>query len=149
VKDPALLRPRRPARPPGGGAPPKTDHGYWELSFTKESKLKEGETDPIKRKFFIFSAYFLFAIIQFSKQTIPMSKKYWGCICPHPCPPHVTPMSVGTEKTCNIFFLMFNIPVGVCFSSHKKSVTANSVCISLFGDLSYKFRPVMAIIRLL
>jgi hypothetical protein len=29
---------------------------------------------------------------------------------------------------------MFNIPVGVCFNSHKKSVTANSVCISLFGD---------------
>jgi hypothetical protein len=29
---------------------------------------------------------------------------------------------------------MFSIAVGVCFSSHKKSVTANSVCIFLFGD---------------
>jgi hypothetical protein len=29
---------------------------------------------------------------------------------------------------------MFNIPIGVCFYSHKKSATANSVCISLFGD---------------
>jgi hypothetical protein len=29
---------------------------------------------------------------------------------------------------------MFRIPVGVCFNSHKKSVTANSVCISLFGN---------------
>jgi hypothetical protein len=29
---------------------------------------------------------------------------------------------------------MFNIPVGVCFNSDKKSVTANFVFISLFGD---------------
>jgi hypothetical protein len=29
---------------------------------------------------------------------------------------------------------MFNIPVGVFLNSHKKSVTANSVCICLFGD---------------
>jgi hypothetical protein len=29
---------------------------------------------------------------------------------------------------------MFNILVGVCFSSHKMSVAAKSVCISLFGD---------------
>jgi hypothetical protein len=29
---------------------------------------------------------------------------------------------------------MFKVPVGLCFNFHKKSVTANSVCISLFGD---------------
>jgi hypothetical protein len=29
-----------------------------------------------------------------------------------------------------------NIPIGVCFNFHKKSVTANSVYISLFRDLS-------------
>jgi hypothetical protein len=32
---------------------------------------------------------------------------------------------------------------------HKKPVTASSVYISVFRDLSYKFRPVMAVIRLL
>jgi hypothetical protein len=37
-----------------------------------------------------------------------------------------------------ILNLMFNIPVGVCFNSHKKTVTANSVCISLFGDFVLK-----------
>jgi hypothetical protein len=30
--------------------------------------------------------------------------------------------------------LMFNIPAGVCFNFYKISVTASSVCISLFGD---------------
>jgi hypothetical protein len=38
---------------------------------------------------------------------------------------------------------------GYYFFSHKKSVTANSVYISLFRDLSNKFRPVMATVSFL
>jgi hypothetical protein len=64
--------------------------------------LKEGKICPIKRKFFVLSAYFLFAIIQFSKQkTICRLKKYWeGIWGGHlPCfarpPPKVTPMDTA------------------------------------------------------
>jgi hypothetical protein len=61
----------------------------------------------------------------------------------------VKTLELPEVPTITLTGFMFNIPVGACFNSHKKSVTVNSVCISLFGDLSYKFRPVMAIIMLL
>jgi hypothetical protein len=37
-----------------GGGGGKTDHGYEELYFTKESNLKEGKIGPIECKFFTF-----------------------------------------------------------------------------------------------
>jgi hypothetical protein len=43
-------------------------------------------------------------------------------LSPPPSPTH--------NKHC-LISVMFNIPVGVCFSSHKKSVTANSVSLDL------------------
>jgi hypothetical protein len=48
----------------------------------------------------------------------------------------VCPTVHHPDSATNISFtdLMFSIPVGICINSHKKTITANSVCISLFGD---------------
>jgi hypothetical protein len=47
--------------------------------------MKDGKTGPIKRKFFIFIFLSIFfAIIQFSKQTIPTLKNIGGHLPPHP-----------------------------------------------------------------
>jgi hypothetical protein len=57
---------------------------------------------------------------------------------------------VEYETLLRQFFIIWNKKYGdhkkIYFNFHKKTVTTRSVYIPLFGDLSYKFRPVMAII---
>jgi hypothetical protein len=87
--------------------------GRWELTcvlgilFYKSVKFERGENWSHKTQVFhfLFSVYFLFAIIQYSNQkTIPTLKNiieggiFPPCPLPSPSPPQVTAMSEITYK---------------------------------------------------